>query len=103
MGDYGDYLRKERRSELSMRVLPNDVEEQEAPALYTYEIEIDDTEFGFMPPFIKANIIKGLEKKLAAETDDEKKAEIQAKIDKLKGNKKEEMASRLEALLDEKS
>lgn len=56
---------------------------------YTYDLELDETEFAGLPPFLKAGIIKGLEKDLAAEKDPDKKAEIQAKIDKLKPSKVE--------------
>lgn len=80
-----------------------DKSEDEMPlalSSYIYEIEIEDTQFGDMPPFMKAGMIKNLEKKLAAEEDDDKKAKIQAQIDKLKGNdKKEEMAAKIDLLL----
>lgn len=70
---------------------------------YTYDLEIADTEFAGLPPFLKAGMIKNLKKKLAAESDPDKKAEIQAKIDKLNGGKKAEMAARIESLDEETS
>lgn len=50
---------------------------------YMYDIEINDLEFAGLPPFLKAGMVKNLKKKLAAEKDPDKKAEIQARIDKL--------------------
>lgn len=50
---------------------------------YVYDIEISDFEFAGLPPFMKVGMVKNLKKQLAAEKDPEKKAEIQAKIDKL--------------------
>lgn len=68
MSNYSEKLRKERREELTLRATSFS----------------DETDFAGLPPFLKAGIIKGLEKKLAAEKDSKKKAEIQVKIDKLK-------------------
>lgn len=50
---------------------------------YMYDIEINDLEFAGLPPFLKAGMVKNLKKKLAEEKDPTKKAEIQARIDKL--------------------
>lgn len=79
-------------------------EDSPVPAMempkYTYDVEISDTEFAGIPPFLKAGMIKGLKKKLAAESDPDKKAEIQAKIDKLNGGKKEEMAAKIASILE---
>lgn len=52
-------------------------------AASSYDIEINDLEFAGLPPFLKAGMIKNLKKKLADEKDPDKKAEIQARIDKL--------------------
>lgn len=97
----------EIRNKLDATVPEVSTEEIPLPALgmkkYTYDLEIDDTEFGILPPFLKAGIIKGLKKKLAAESDPDKKTEIQAKIDKLNGGKKEEMAAKVDFLLDPSS
>jgi hypothetical protein len=50
---------------------------------YMYDIEISELEFAGLPPFLKAGMVKNLKKKLVDEKDPDKKAEIQAKIDKL--------------------
>lgn len=112
MSNYSIKLRQERREELALRALALatntdneqiDSDEEEVSELtssYTYEVELDDTEFGSLPPFMKVGMIKNLKKKLDAESDPDKKAEIQAKIDKLNGDKKEEMATKVASILE---
>lgn len=71
-----------------------------SPDVMMRKMMYSSEEFGSLPPALKAAIVKGLEKKLAAETDPKKKAEIQAKIDNFNGGKKEEMATSLNFHLD---
>lgn len=58
-------------------------QEPDSEPVYTFEIELTESEFGILPPAMKENMVKNLKKQLADEKDPDKKAEIQAKIDKL--------------------
>lgn len=100
------------RSKLKLTVdIPDIISTDETPVAanpvmveakkYVYDIEINDLEFAGLPPFLKAGMIKNLKTKLDAEKDPDKKALIQAKIDKLNGGKAEAAASTYDIEIDE--
>jgi len=74
MSNYGERLRRERREELVKRALPAHV--------YSIDVDLDEVEFGSLPPVLQAQLVKRLKASLAKETDPAKKAKIQAELKK---------------------
>lgn len=62
------------------------------------QIDINEDEFAGLPPALAKKVVENLKKKLDAESDPDKKAEIQVKIDKF--TKKAELQSRMIELAD---
>jgi len=61
------------------------------------QIEILDEEFAGLPPALAKKVVANLEKQLAKETDPDKKAEIQAKIDKFKGKAEDKSGEEMQS------